>query len=202
MSGAWDGVPLNPERSRPHWLVVSDAKSPVIADWFAVMTGKITNVWRYQGSLYSPAQMAKHFTYGEPVAYPDDHAAAVQAEREGAQDEAADLIIDGLAKMLGVAEFTPCDGTETWDGDVLGTVHRILVAGRIIDDEDGSIARHGDDAALQAARREGMEAAADCQPCTAENPNESEYHRGFFDGVMVYSKRIRARIEEAKGEGS
>jgi Pyruvate/2-oxoacid:ferredoxin oxidoreductase delta subunit len=31
----------------------------------------------------------------------------------------------------------------------------------------------------------------DCQPCTAENPNESAYERGKFDGVMQFAAAIR-----------
>lgn len=62
-------------------------------------------------------------------------------DAEGAADWAADFIIDTLAKALGVEEYEPCDGTETWDGDVAGTVYNILHAARVINDEN-EVARH------------------------------------------------------------
>lgn len=40
--------------------------------------------------------------------------------------------------------------------------------------------------------REAIEAAAQCAPCTAENPNENEYQRGRFDAIMEYQAAIRA----------
>lgn len=55
-------------------------------------------------------------------------------------------------------------------------------------------------AALTAAeargKRAGLLAAAECQPSTAENPNESEYQRGYFNGVMAYRKSIRAEADK------
>lgn len=60
---------------------------------------------------------------------------------EEAADQAADFILDKLAEALDVTSYTPCDGTETWDGDVAGTVYRILRAARVLNDE-GEVARH------------------------------------------------------------
>lgn len=60
---------------------------------------------------------------------------------EEAADQTADFILDKLAEALGVTDYTPCDGTETWDGDVAGTVYAILRAARVMDDE-GEVARH------------------------------------------------------------
>jgi hypothetical protein len=37
----------------------------------------------------------------------------------------------------------------------------------------------------------GVEAAANEQPSTAEDPNESAYQRGRFEGVIEYAKVIR-----------
>lgn len=51
------------------------------------------------------------------------------------------FILDTLAKALGVTEYAPCDGTETWEGDVSGTVYRILHAARVLNDEN-QVARH------------------------------------------------------------
>lgn len=44
---------------------------------------------------------------------------------------------------------------------------------------------------------DGLENAVKCQPCTAEDPNEDDYQRGRFDGIMEYAAAIRAL---AKGE--
>lgn len=45
--------------------------------------------------------------------------------------------------------------------------------------------------ALQAARNEERERCANCQPSTAEDPNESAYQRGRFDGIMEFARAIR-----------
>lgn len=37
-----------------------------------------------------------------------------------------------------------------------------------------------------------LEEAADAMPCTAEDPNEDDYQRGRFDGIMEYQRAIRA----------
>jgi hypothetical protein len=37
-----------------------------------------------------------------------------------------------------------------------------------------------------------LEEALRAQPSTAENPNESAYERGRFDGVMAFAAAIRA----------
>lgn len=37
-----------------------------------------------------------------------------------------------------------------------------------------------------------MEAAADAMPSTAEDPNESAYQKGRFDGIMEYVAALRA----------
>lgn len=60
---------------------------------------------------------------------------------EEAADWAADFVLETLAKALGVTDYTPCDGTETWDGDVAGTVYNILRAARVLNDEN-EVARH------------------------------------------------------------
>lgn len=58
----------------------------------------------------------------------------------GVRDEAAFFCIDEMAKALGVDKYTPCDGTETWDGDVSGTIHAVLQAAGVIDEETGVLA--------------------------------------------------------------
>lgn len=47
-------------------------------------------------------------------------------------------------------------------------------------------------AAEIAAGEKVREAALAFQPCTAEDPNESDYHRAFFNGVIEVMKVIRA----------
>jgi hypothetical protein len=69
--------------------------------------------------------------------------ASAPEKYEGQQrDEAATFVIEALAKALGVTDYEQCDGTETWEGDVSGTVYSVLKAARVIDDETGEIARH------------------------------------------------------------
>lgn len=42
-----------------------------------------------------------------------------------------------------------------------------------------------------------LEAAIAAQPATAEDPNEDNYQRGFFDGVMAYGRELlKLRDEE------
>jgi len=71
---------------------------------------------------------------GEPVAAeydpdaPPDHSA----------DNAAEFILHELAKALKV-EFRPAEGSETWEGDVLGTMWHALVDSGVIDEEDNSL---------------------------------------------------------------
>jgi hypothetical protein len=49
--------------------------------------------------------------------------------------------------------------------------------------------------AVSPAKAEGWNAAIqaciEAQPFTAENPNESSYLKGHFDGVMDYGREIR-----------
>lgn len=47
--------------------------------------------------------------------------------------------------------------------------------------------------AIQAAVAAEREACAECQPSTAEDPNENAYQRGKFDGIMEFINAIRAR---------
>lgn len=72
------------------------------------------------------------------------------AAHEKGMDDAADKILDWLAKAVGAEKYSPCDGSETWDGDVHGTIYAILKAGGVYDDEDGRVAKLADAAAAQA----------------------------------------------------
>jgi hypothetical protein len=55
---------------------------------------------------------------------------------------AVNFCVNELSSMLGDPAWTACDGTETWDGDVSGTLYNILVAAGVINPEDNSVARH------------------------------------------------------------
>ncbi|MBN8293235.1 hypothetical protein JI664_14770 [Rhodobacter sp. NTK016B] len=73
--------------------------------------------------------------------------AAESANREAydqGMDDAADQILAWLASAVGGEDYIPCDGTEEWGGDVHGTIYAILKAGRVLDDEDGRIAKIDD----------------------------------------------------------
>lgn len=55
-----------------------------------------------------------------------------------------------------------------------------------------------DEIVLAAARAilAERERCANCQPCTAEDPNESDYQRGRFDGIIEFARAIRGGSNE------
>ena len=55
------------------------------------------------------------------------------------------------------------------------------------------------EAALSECRDKTLEEAVACQPATAENPDESSYQRGKFEGVMEYGRAILALKEKPRG---
>lgn len=61
-------------------------------------------------------------------------------EIEEARDQAANFVLDKLADALGVKDWTPCDGTETWEGDVAGSVYSILRQARVLDPDTDELA--------------------------------------------------------------
>lgn len=75
---------------------------------------------------------------------------------------AVNFCVNQLSSMLGNPEWTAADGSETWEGDVGGTLYNILVAAGVIDPETNAVATH--DAAEKraeemAARVKVLEAA-------------------------------------------
>ena len=70
---------------------------------------------------------------GWPDPMPDDP--------QGAADWAATFVLKTLAEALGVTSYAPCDGTETWEGDVAGSVYEILRVARVLNEEN-EVARH------------------------------------------------------------
>jgi hypothetical protein len=53
---------------------------------------------------------------------------------------AVDFVLDVLSEALGDPAWTICDGTETWDGDVAGSVYSLLHAAGVIDEDTGETA--------------------------------------------------------------
>lgn len=51
------------------------------------------------------------------------------------KDAGVDFVFDHLAKALGLAQWRPHDGSETWDGDVSATLWGLLYDAKIIDPE-------------------------------------------------------------------
>lgn len=65
---------------------------------------------------------------------------ARDAARSEAKDEAAEFIFGVLEDALGHPAYSPCDGSETWDGDVAGTVYCILNASGLRNEDTGELA--------------------------------------------------------------
>lgn len=66
----------------------------------------------------------------------------LESEKEKAVDDAATFCIEHLSKMLGSPDYVASDGSEEWEGDVAGTMNNVLVAARVLDPWDWSVARH------------------------------------------------------------
>lgn len=59
---------------------------------------------------------------------------------ERGKDEAADLIFHALGKALRFEDWVVQDGSETWDGDVRGTMYGILRGAGVLDPETDELA--------------------------------------------------------------
>lgn len=93
-------------------------------------------------------------------------------------------------------EDGPISRAEPSKGDAEGDAekaHELALAVKAYGIKDGTqqIAQ-ALNAAKRNARAEALEEAIDALPETAEDPNESGYERGRFNGVMEYQKAIRA----------
>jgi len=84
-------------------------------------------------------EAAKMLKLLPPVAPAGDREAVDDAAKAEGMDEAADFVLEHLAKALGLTTFEPQEGSETWDGDVVATLNHILVAAGVVDDETGSV---------------------------------------------------------------
>lgn len=114
--------------------------------------------------------------------------AEAQAAHEGGMDAAADKILDWLAKAVGAKEYTACDGSETWDGDVQGTIYAILKAGNVYDEEDGRVAKLADTDAAVALVVE--RAATEVSLNAWRHEGEDAYSKGMDAGARHQAQVI------------
>lgn len=82
--------------------------------------------------------------HGKRISADSASAGEVETAEAKGMDAAADFCIQTLAKALGVDDWEQADGSETWDGDVAGTIYNVLKAGNVYDDEDGRVAQLSD----------------------------------------------------------
>jgi len=79
-----------------------------------------------------------------------DKITVTQDDVEAAKDEGATFVLEELAEMVGVSDWSIQDGSESWEGDVSATAYHILVQAKVINDWDNSVARHQTDAQMAA----------------------------------------------------
>jgi len=79
-----------------------------------------------------------------------DKITVTQDDVEAAKDEGATFVLEELAEMVGVSDWSIQDGSESWEGDVSATAYHILVQAKVINDWDNSVARHQNDAQMAA----------------------------------------------------
>lgn len=125
-----------------------------------------------------------HPLYAHPPQSREPSDNQIDAAKAKAMDEAADFCIQTLAKALGVDDWEQADGSETWDGDVAGTIYNVLKAGRVYDDEDGRVARLED-----AAQSRGQ--AFDGELQLKFDPRDA---KRWWEENMRESKFVSARL--------
>ena len=89
-----------------------------------------------------------------------DKITVTQDDVEAAKDEGATFVLEELAEMVGVSDWSIQDGSESWEGDVSATAYHILVQANVINDWDNSVARHQNDAQMAAPDALAAELAA------------------------------------------
>ena len=89
-----------------------------------------------------------------------DKITVTQDDVEAAKDEGATFVLEELAEMVGVSDWSIQDGSESWEGDVSATAYHILVQAKVINDWDNSVARHQTDAQMAAPDALAAELAA------------------------------------------
>lgn len=91
----WDGVPLNPERSGPHWLRLFGDTEPSVVLWFAKV-----RAWTDLGGTY-PAQMyGGESEYLGPCLTPSEVAASLAAARIAGNAEAYGAVQCAFRELL------------------------------------------------------------------------------------------------------
>jgi hypothetical protein len=119
---------------------------------------------------------------------------------------AVDFVLDVLSEALGDPQWTICDGSETWDGDVAGSVYSLLHAAGVIDEDSGETAmqraatlRAERDALL--ARAEAAEAERDAARASLQRAAARfrEYERGHREkGAMDKAARNQMMAEDCE----
>lgn len=121
--------------------------------------------------------------------------APVEGEKDEAADKAANFVFDRLAEALKLETWTPQDGSETWDGDVAGTLYGILRDARVLDPETDELATAKLDAAeaelarlLATAHRAGFDAAKEqAEDAVSElivTDARGDYERALDDAIL------------------
>lgn len=98
-----------------------------------------TRVWYRDLRLALTELRDRRAAGGEAVAWQDINPTEYDpdAPPSHSADNAAMFILDALSKQLGLESYSPADGSETWEGDVLGTMQNILVTAGIWDEYEG-----------------------------------------------------------------
>lgn len=118
-------------------LPYNDIEAKAIAAAMAVLgfkDGSMIPVWdRWAldigAAVHAALQVARSsFAAAPPVPVSED---AVEA----AKDEAADYVLDHLAKALGLKQWSNKEGSESWDGDVYATLMGVLYDAKVLDPE-------------------------------------------------------------------
>jgi hypothetical protein len=113
--------------------------------------------------------------------------AALNSPAAAAEARDAALRMEAIGDAMSVLHMAPRDGESPRDAlrRLIEAEHRIA-----LDPAVSAEAR----ALVERGRQKGIEefaqACIDAQPATAENPSESHYFRGHFNGVMEYGKAI------------
>lgn len=60
-------------------------------------------------------------------------------------DHGVDFVFNTLAHALGLENWTPQEGSETWDGDVAATLYRLLYDAGVLDEDTNKLSNLTDD---------------------------------------------------------
>lgn len=99
-----------------------------------------------------------------------------------AQDTAATFVFETLARALKVDNWTISDGSETWEGDVSGTLYGILRQAKVLDPETDELATARAEAA-EAALAKANERIAELEAEVGRLREAAERIRAIFYGI-------------------